>query len=183
VAEGFLATHHSHGGLPIPIEEIIEFKLGLDIVPVPGLMSDLDVDAFITSDLKEIRVDEYIQEKVLTRYRASLAHEVSHLLIHSDFFRVLQFTNIAEWKQVLASLPKAEIDRLEDQAKLLGALILVPPAALRIEFDSACAKLPGSMNLEKLSEDAKKVFAGGVAKPFEVSPALAFRRLRQDRLV
>src|ERR1700732_4867056 len=85
VAEDFLATHHPTGELPIPIEEIIEFEFEMDIVPIPGLMSDLDIDAFITAGLREIRVDQYIQEKVITRYRASLAHELSHRLIHREF--------------------------------------------------------------------------------------------------
>src|SRR5437870_25326 len=121
VAEEFLTTHHPERELPIPIEEIIEFDLEMDIVPVPGLMSDLDVDAFITADLAEIRVDKYIQEKVLTRYRATLAHEVSHRLIHADFFKELQFSTIAEWKATLAALAKTEVDKLEDQARCLGA--------------------------------------------------------------
>jgi hypothetical protein len=129
VAAEFLATHHSSGELPIPIEEIIEFDCEIDIVPVPGLMSDLDIDAFITADLKEIRVDQYIQQKVLTRYRASLAHELSHSLIHREFFEQLKFATVAEWKQILASLKESEITKLESQARLLGALILVPLAA------------------------------------------------------
>jgi hypothetical protein len=41
VAEDFLATYHPDLDLPIPIEEIIEIDLELDIVPMPGLMSDL----------------------------------------------------------------------------------------------------------------------------------------------
>jgi hypothetical protein len=183
VAQDFLATHHPSGELPIPLEEIIEFELGLDIVPVPGLMTDLDVDAFITADLKEIRVDKYIQEKVLTRYRASLAHEVGHRLIHEDFFKDLRFTTIAEWKAILASLPQAEIDKLESQTRCLGALILVPPAQLKEQFDLAIAKLPGGMRVEKLTEKGQEIFAGGLAQPFEVSPALMLKRLRQDRLI
>jgi hypothetical protein len=184
VASDFLATHHPAGELPIPIEEIIEFELGLDIVPIPGLMSDLDVDAFITADLKEIRVDKYIQEeRVLTRYRASLAHEISHLLIHADFFKELEFETVAEWKTTLAALPQSELDRLEEQARLLGALLLVPPSKLKQQFDEARSKLPPSLRLEKLSEEGRKLFAGGIAKPFEVSPALILRRLRQDRLL
>ena len=35
-AEEFLAAHHPAGELPIPIEELIEFDCGLDIVPIPG---------------------------------------------------------------------------------------------------------------------------------------------------
>jgi Zn-dependent peptidase ImmA (M78 family) len=183
VAQDFLAAHHPGGELPVPIEGIAEFELGLDIVPVPGLMSDLDVDAFITADLKEIRVDQYIQQRVPARYRASLAHEVGHTLIHGDFFRELRFATIAEWKAVLASMSTSAIDKLEDQARLLGALILVPPSQLKAQFDLAVAKLPGGMRVERLSEKGQELFAGGVAKPFEVSAALMFRRLRQDRLI
>lgn len=182
VAEDFLTTHHSDRSLPIPIEEIIEFDLGLDIVPVPGLL-DLDVDGFITADLKEIRVDKYIQEKVSTRYRASLAHEISHFLIHSDLYKQLSFSTTSEWKAVLASLPGREVDRMEDQARLLGALILVPPEQLRQQFDLAAEKVRGSLNLDQLSDQGRQLFAGGIAKPFEVSPALMLRRLRQDRLL
>jgi hypothetical protein len=43
-----------------------------------------------------IRVDQYIQQQVTTRYRASLAHEVAHTLIHEDFFKEFQFATIAE---------------------------------------------------------------------------------------
>jgi Zn-dependent peptidase ImmA (M78 family) len=183
VAEEFLAAHHPTGGLPIPIEELIEFDCELDIVPIPGLMSDLDIDAFITADLKEIRVDQYIQQRVPTRYRASLAHELSHYLIHREFFEQLKFETIAEWKQILASLDEAEIGRLESQARLLGALILVPPQQLEEQFDIAHEKLPSSLSLDRLTDRAKEIFAGGVAKPFEVSAALMLRRLGQDRLL
>jgi hypothetical protein len=183
VAEEFLAAHHPSGELPIPIEEIIEFDCGIDIVPVPGLLSDLDIDAFMTADLKEIRVDQYIQQSVLTRYRASLAHEVSHTLIHREFFEQLKFGTVAEWKQVLASLEESQINRLESQARLLGALILVPPAQLQEQFNIAQAKLPSSMSLDRLTDKAKEIFAGGVAKPFEVSPAMMLRRLSHDRLL
>jgi hypothetical protein len=183
VAEEFLAAHHPSGELPIPIEEIIEFDCGIDIVPVPGLLSDLDIDAFMTADLKEIRVDQYIQQRVPTRYRASLAHELSHSLIHREFFEQLKFATVAEWKQVLASLDESQINRLESQARLLGALILVPPAQLQEQFNIARAKLPSSMSLDRLTDKAKEIFAGGVAKPFEVSPSLMLHRLSQDRLL
>ena len=36
VADEFLKQHHPSGELPIPIEKIVEFRLRLDIVPVPG---------------------------------------------------------------------------------------------------------------------------------------------------
>jgi hypothetical protein len=50
-ADEFLARHHSSGTIPVPIEEIVEFDLGMDIVPTLGLHQLLDVDGFSTSDL------------------------------------------------------------------------------------------------------------------------------------
>jgi hypothetical protein len=34
-ADEFLAAHHPKGAIPVPIEEIIEMQLGIDIVPMP----------------------------------------------------------------------------------------------------------------------------------------------------
>jgi hypothetical protein len=59
-AHEFLATHHPVGTIPIPIEEIVEFQLGIDIVPMPGLDRLIETDGFITSDLQEVYVDEFV---------------------------------------------------------------------------------------------------------------------------
>lgn len=37
----------------MPIERVVEFKLGMDIVPVPGLRGLIEADGFTTSDLQE----------------------------------------------------------------------------------------------------------------------------------
>jgi hypothetical protein len=181
VADSFLDEHHPDRSLPVPIEEIIELRFGLDIVPVPGLLTDLDVDAFLTSDLKEIHVDRHIQENVRTRYRASLAHELSHVLIHEPFFASRKFSNFAEWKATLAEVPEKELNLLEAQAALLGALILVPVAQLRQEVEKTVKKLPATFKLESIPLPAKETFARGLAPTFAVSPHLLFRRLSQDR--
>src|SRR5260370_39215703 len=94
IAAAFLEQHHKEGTIPIPIEKIAEFRFNLDIVPVPGLQDEFDVDAYITSDLTEIRVDQFIQENRPTRYRFSLAHELAHVLIHQDIFKALAFSTI-----------------------------------------------------------------------------------------
>ena len=44
-AEAFLKRYHASRKIPIPIEQIIEFQMGLDIVPLPGLLEAYDVDA------------------------------------------------------------------------------------------------------------------------------------------
>ncbi|MBI2478779.1 MAG: hypothetical protein HYV60_09140, partial [Planctomycetia bacterium] len=45
-ADEFLTEHNPSRTVPVPIEEIIEFELGMDIVPTPGLHQFLEVDGF-----------------------------------------------------------------------------------------------------------------------------------------
>ena len=73
-AERFLADHHPSRTIPVPIEFIVESRFAMDIVQVPGLQAEFDVVAFVTKDLREIRVDEYIYLNRPNRYRFSLAH-------------------------------------------------------------------------------------------------------------
>ncbi|MBI4602387.1 MAG: hypothetical protein HY721_10555 [Planctomycetes bacterium] len=75
-AATFLARHHLAGTIPVPVEEVIELQLGIDIVPFPGLHRAFDTDGFTTSDLSAIYVEEYVYQNVPTRYRFTLAHEL-----------------------------------------------------------------------------------------------------------
>lgn len=59
-AESFLKERNAENKIPVPIEEIVEFYFGIDIVPVPGLQIDYETDGFISGDLTTIFVDDYI---------------------------------------------------------------------------------------------------------------------------
>ena len=62
IAEDFLAQHHPEKTIPVPVEEIIEFRLGLNIIPMPGLRRFFDIDGYVSKSLHDISVDQYIQE-------------------------------------------------------------------------------------------------------------------------
>jgi hypothetical protein len=183
VADDFLKKHHESGELPVPIERIVEFSFGLDIVPVPGLQDEFEVDAFITSDLSEIRVDSFIQEKRPARYRFSLAHELAHLLIHQDVFANLSFSSITQWKRAICSIPEDQYGWIEWQAYALGGLILVPSSALKDLFETKLveAKAAG-INLRDIDEDMRKTVESNIGRYFEVSAEVIARRLRFDKL-
>lgn len=51
-AEEFLEEFHEERTLPVPIEEIVEFDFEIELVPLEGILDDLEVDAFLTSGLK-----------------------------------------------------------------------------------------------------------------------------------
>ncbi len=75
--------------IPVPIIDIIELKLELTPIPVPNMLKSIDVDAFLSNDLKSIYVDQdiYFDDRYLNRLRFSLAHEVGHLILHEKEIR------------------------------------------------------------------------------------------------
>jgi len=108
--ESFLSSYHSSFSFPIPIEEIIEFKLGIDIISIPGLKDSaetagFDIDAFISSDFKSITVDRHIQYNVPNRYRFTLAHEIAHMVLHGYLYAQFDFSNSDEWISAINEMP------------------------------------------------------------------------------
>lgn len=122
-AEAFLQQYHPDRTLPVPIEVIVERDFGMDIVPMPGLQEAFDTVAFITRDLTEIRVDQYVLQWRPNRYRFSLAHELGHRILHADVFRELDFRNIESWKEVVMSIPEREYGFLEFHANSFAGLV------------------------------------------------------------
>ena len=81
-ATSFLAEIGRLDSLPVDVESIIECDLGLDIIPIPGLQRVIGAEAFLSSDLRGISVDQSVLENRINRYRFSLAHELGHLKLH-----------------------------------------------------------------------------------------------------
>ena len=144
IAENFLREHNPSNSIPVPIEEIIELDLEMDIIPIPGLKdtskaAGLDIDGFISSDLRSITVDQYILEKRGNRYRFTLAHEVSHRILHPDIYQQYEFSNIDNWISTIISIQsssqKTAREWAEWQADQLAGLILVPKSILAVEFN------------------------------------------------
>jgi hypothetical protein len=50
LAERFLEEHHPSSEPPVPIEEIVEFGLGLDVVPLPNLYRDFQIESWLSHD-------------------------------------------------------------------------------------------------------------------------------------
>lgn len=183
IAEAFLAEHHPDRTLPIPIDRIVEYDLGIDIVPTPGLHENFDIDSYPSSDLTEIHIDELVYRRQPNRYRFSLAHEVSHLLIHREVFAQLTFHTIGEWKTVVCSIPPDQYSWLETQAYSLGALILVPPSELKAEFDAMVARAESAgVSLSDASDETKRIITGHIGPFFGVSREVISRRAQADGL-
>ena len=105
-ASGFLNKFHASGSIPIPIEEIVDLKFGIDIIPTPGLHLSFDIDAFVTSDFSAMYVDKFVYESRPNRYRFSLTHELAHVILHREIFQQLSFSSIAEWVATVPGIPE-----------------------------------------------------------------------------
>lgn len=182
-ARDFLLTYHPASGIPVPIEHIVEFQFEIDIVPMPGLHRGFEIDAYITSDLQEIRVDQAVFESRLNRYRFSLAHELAHRVLHADVFQQLAFSSIGEWKSARSLIPEREYRFLEWHANAFAGLILVPPEQLYDQFERAKKQLEKiGMSIDDATPAAWDYLEGWLAEQFMVSKAVIAKRGPADDL-
>lgn len=72
--------------LPVPVLDLAEFDLGLELVPKPNLRRAGDIEALLLGDLRTIVVDRdaFMDPRAENRLRFSVAHEIGHLILHAD---------------------------------------------------------------------------------------------------
>ena len=183
VAADFLRQHHPSGTIPIPIEDIVEFGFQIEVIPIPGLLNSYEVDSSISNDLATIYVDEDVFKKSLHRYRFSLAHELSHRLIHAEIFRGISFRTVAEWKQVMVSIPEREYGFIESQAYSLAGLILVPPDHLAAAYGRADEEAAArGVSLRDMEAGPARIIAANIGRQFKVSSEVIRKRLGLDHI-
>jgi len=180
-AEAFLAKYHPAQQLPVPIEQIIEFQLHLDIVPLPGLEEAFEIVGFTASTLDEISIDQHVYEHQPGRYRFTLAHEVGHVILHADLFKEHRFRGVDEWKRFVRAFPDLELSRLEWQAHSFAGLVLVPSETLHRELKSAAGQVKAKSVTKEL-DFAKALIVDMVATRFQVSGDVIERRLNFDQI-
>jgi Zn-dependent peptidase ImmA (M78 family) len=112
-AEDFLREHKRNEILPVDIEAIAEFDLGLNIFPFPNLQQTFDIEGFISGDLNVIYVDEFIYYQRPARYRFTLAHEIGHYVFHSDLIASFHPQSVADWKAFVLSIDEETYGWLE----------------------------------------------------------------------
>lgn len=183
IADRFLHKYHPDRSASTPIEEIIDLRFKVDIIPTPGLHLNFGIDAFITSDFSAIYVEEFVYQSRINRYRFSLAHEFSHVVLHQQVFESLSFSTIDEWISAIPNIPERQYQWIEWQANALAGLILVPEEPLASSFKRAVAKADrAGLSLAKATDAARAAVAGYVARDFDVSAQVVERRIEKDGL-
>ena len=57
-ANKFLAKYNPNREIPVPIEEIVELKLEISIIPKMKMFSQHGIDAFLSTDFTELYIDQ-----------------------------------------------------------------------------------------------------------------------------
>jgi hypothetical protein len=64
-AEAFLNEHNPNRVIPVPIEEILDLKLKINIVILPDLIARITLDSYLEPDLKTIFIDQNVFKTLL----------------------------------------------------------------------------------------------------------------------
>lgn len=183
-AESFLKEHHADLSIPVPIEDILELKLGVEIRPLPGLRQAHSRSGILLSSGKVIAVDNHDFESNQTRLRFTLAHELGHILLHEVHVKSVSIDDAAQaWKQY-SSIDSKVLGEMESDASYFAGHILVPRVALVAELDRVKQKLPADPKHDITGKGVavRDTVARTMASPFGVSPKVVRIRLEEEGL-
>ncbi len=171
---------------PVPIEEIVEFDLGIEVRPVDDLRNKADLDAIISSKLNIIFIDKMLMEnhRFLFRYRFALAHEVGHFVLHSNKMKSLKFGSIEEWIEIRSQFDEDDLMWFERQAMEFGGRLMVPRDILVAEVMPLKDKIQSYYDTypDGGYEVIADFIASAIHKRFEVSADVVKRRIINEKV-
>ncbi len=175
--------------IPVDMEEIIELKLKIDLVPIPDLQNSFGVDAFIASNWRLIYIDElrYQDERFQNRLRFSLAHEIGHLVLHKDIYKSFKIKELNDFYKLFEQIPQEQYGYFETQANKFANYLLVPRDKLFIEKDKMLMIMKNeSVPIEKMDDSTINSYISiPVSKVFGVSEEvvqIALNDIKNEKL-
>ena len=172
--------------LPVPVLDLAEFDLKLELVPKANLRRAGDIDALLLGDLKAIVVDRdaFMDRRAENRLRFSVAHEIGHLILHGELYRNLRHANLEAWRQFIKGIAEKEYGWLESHAYEFAGRFLVPPGPLQESLGEAVetARAAGFTEWDASGETALSFIANHICRRFGVSADVVARRLRIEGL-
>lgn len=175
--------------IPIDVEALIEFDLGLDIVPTFGLKQEVGVEAFLSKNLKEIRVDNesFNSSSSANRLRFTLAEEIGHYVLHKPIYlEGVKYNSEEEFVQDILNMDEDDLNWIERQAREFAGRLLVPITDLehkinerKTQIERFHEKYTGGENVTDLAiEGVSKI----ICTSFGVSWQVIKNRVRSEKL-
>lgn len=171
--------------LPIPIIEIVELKLKIEPIPIHGLMSKIDIDGFLTNDLKNICIDYdiYMDERRENRLRFTYAHEIGHLILHKKEIQQCDFRTPEDWIHFRQDFLEDDLNWFEQHAYEFAGRLLVPRQVLIKELEANKEKIVSFKSLiGEQDEDLIDAISRKICDKFKVSPGVIQRRIIKEKI-
>lgn len=157
---------------PVDIEKIL-IKLKINIIPVNGLMTYIKFDSFISSDWRNVYVDNdaYFDDYKYRRVRFSMAHELGHSILHKEIYKSLNIKSLEDYYSFYENVSGDQYSFLETQANNFASYFLVPREILIEKREKLIKelkkKLEGSGHE---NADLTDYIIEALAEQFNVSP-------------
>jgi Zn-dependent peptidase ImmA (M78 family) len=148
--------------LPVNIENIIDVKLEINIIPVPEMEKIAYTNALITSNWKAIYVDKNLfeNERRQTRLRFSLAHEIGHCILHKHIYDSFGIKSVEDFYRFIEDIPQEQYSYLEIQANKFASQLVIPRESLSTELNK---------ELKNIGEEIKSIDRQAL-KPYIANP-------------
>lgn len=187
IADQTRNTYWPESTLPVNTEEIVEFRLKLNIEPIKYLLSTIDIDAYLKRDLSGIAVDYdcYMNEKFANRMRFSFGHELGHFFLHRDLYVKFGIDSPEDWKDFILNVPESEYRNFEWQANEFSGHLLVPHQELEVEMETVGDILKENSLISFLELDPDAVLSRVspmLCKRFGVSAEVMEKRVKREGL-
>ena len=191
VAQEFLLKYHPDDTLPVPIEDIIEFDISLNIFPMPDLKRNYGIDGALSQDFSLIYVDKYCYDNWPNRYRFTLAHEIGHYILHkSDLEDGLpEINSVEDW--VVSAKKIASVGSwFETEASSFASYVLMPSHHLESEFNRILPEIElmiqvaidNKLTRQYYLEGAIDAMASRLSRIFQVSEEAVKVRISKQKL-
>lgn len=171
--------------IPVPIIEIVEFDLNIQPMPIRDLMRKVDIDGFLTNDLKNICVDYdvYTDERQVNRLRFTYAHEVGHLVLHEKEIKQCDFRTQEDWIHFHEDFWETELNWFENQGREFAGRLLVPKEELIKEIENHRDKIEKFKSLAgDEEENLIEAISGVICKKFSVSSQVIQKRIKIEKI-
>jgi Zn-dependent peptidase ImmA (M78 family) len=170
--------------LPVPIADILELKLGIQPIPIVGLKARIDIDGFLTRDLKEICIDYdvFMDDRQENRLRFTYAHEIGHLVLHKKEIQESDFRTPEDWIHFREDFLEEDLNWFEQHAYEFAGRLLVPREALLKEIETLRPKIIEFKAMAGGDEE-NLVYAVSriICMRFAVSAEVIARRIRAEK--
>lgn len=172
------APNYTYGMVLESAEQFLKKYNPENSLPVPELKKTLGIDAFITANFDQITIDDYAFNKYKQRTRFSFAHEIGHLVLHSEWFKQCGLINKDDIRGFYDCVDEITYRNLEVQVNTFASLILVPTSELNKIVEQKLGYLPKNVDFEVL----QPIFSD-LSDYFDVSDQVILRRLIKEGIL